>query len=64
MLWELFCQPFAEFDFMWQALLGMSCLALGAACRRVRQRLGPGRRFRAGSDGAGGADRGGRNRGG
>lgn len=31
MLWELFCQPFAEFDFMWQALLGMSCLALGAA---------------------------------
>ena len=28
MLWELFCQPFAEFDFMWQALLGMSCLAL------------------------------------
>ena len=31
MLWELFCQPFAEFDFMWQALLGMFCLALGAA---------------------------------
>ena len=31
MLWELFCQPFAEFDFMWQALLGMYCLALGAA---------------------------------
>ena len=31
MLWELFCQPFAEFDFMWQALLGMCCLALGAA---------------------------------
>ena len=31
MLWELFFQPFAEFDFMWQALLGISCLALGAA---------------------------------
>ena len=31
MLWELFCQPFAEFDFIWQALLGMFCLALGAA---------------------------------
>jgi zinc/manganese transport system permease protein len=31
MLWELFFQPFAEFDFMWQALLGVSCLALGAA---------------------------------
>lgn len=31
MLWELFFQPFVEFDFMRQALLGISCLALGAA---------------------------------
>ncbi len=31
MLWELFFQPFVEFDFMRQALFGISCLALGAA---------------------------------
>lgn len=31
MLWNWMCQPFVEFDFMRQALLGIVCLALGAA---------------------------------
>ena len=31
MLWNWMCQPFVEFDFMRQALLGIVCLALSAA---------------------------------
>lgn len=31
MLWEWCVQPFVEFDFMQQALLGIACLVLGAA---------------------------------
>ena len=31
MLWNWLCQPFVEFDFMRQALLGIVCLALGTA---------------------------------